>query len=166
MTSNDYVLLQNEINQVSELISRAKEKNLKVVFNPAPITEDIKFYPLDCVDIFILNEIEGESITGESKPETILLTLQSRFPNSTIILTLGEHGVLAYEQGKTISLPAKQIDAVDSTGAGDTFIGYYLAMRTQGMALEKSLRVAVNASALCVGRSGAANSIPRIDEVL
>ncbi len=159
----DYLLLQNEINAVDKILEKAK--GLTVVFNPAPMTDEVKNYPLEKVDIFIVNEVEGEALTGETEPDLMLDAMQKLYPKSRTVLTLGKAGVIYADSEQRIKVPALQVDAVDTTGAGDTFIGYFLAELSRGSDIETSLQMGVKASALCVTRQGAADSIPKLEEV-
>lgn len=161
--AGDIVLLQNEINSVDKILKLAKEKGLKVVFNPAPMTDDVKDYPLELVDIFIINETEGEALSGERKPEQIISAMRKFYPKSAVVLTLGKKGVIYADDKEEIKVNALKVKAVDTTGAGDTFIGYFLAELSRGAKIEKCLEVAVKASSICVTRKGAADSIPRLD---
>ncbi|MEA3497822.1 MAG: ribokinase [Campylobacterota bacterium] len=163
--AGDFLLLQNEINGVDKILQKTKNKDLTVVFNPAPITDEIKNYPLELVDIFILNEVEGEALTNQNDPELILSVMQKLYPKSRTILTLGKDGVIYAHNKKQIKLPALKVKAIDTTGAGDTFIGYFLAQLSQGSEIEKSIEMGIKASALCVTRKGAANSIPKLNEI-
>lgn len=162
--AGDYLLLQNEVNAVEKVLERAQ--GLTVVFNPAPMTEAVKDYPLQKVGIFIVNETEGEALTGESEPEAILDAMQTLYPKSRTVLTLGKAGVIYADSEQRITVPALEVEAVDTTGAGDTFIGYFLAELSRGSAVESSLKMGVKASAWCVTRRGAADSIPELDELL
>ncbi len=157
---DDTVLLQNEINMTSEALRYAAEKGMTVVFNPAPMTSDVLDFPLDCVDCFIVNETEAQALSGCSSIEDAFDTLCHRFAHATIILTLGKNGVHAYEKTQRIHVPSFVVHAVDTTAAGDTFIGYYLAERNRGKTLADAIRVGCAASALCVGEKGAVPSIP------
>lgn len=160
--SGDIILLQNEINSVDKILQQTKEKGLKVVFNPAPMTDAVKDYPLELVDIFIINETEGEALSGEKKPEKIIKAMGKLYPKSAVVLTLGKKGVIYSEGKKVIKVDALKVKAVDTTGAGDTFIGYFLAELSRGVTIEKCLKAAVKAASLCVTRKGAADSIPRL----
>jgi ribokinase len=164
--AKDFVLLQNEINAVEKILQKTKGRGLTVIFNPAPMTETIKNYPLKLVDIFILNEVEGESLTGKNDPEEILSTMQKLYPKSRIVLTLGKAGVIYAHNEQRIKAPALKVKAIDTTGAGDTFIGYFLAELSRGSEIEKCLEMGIKASALCVTRKGAADSIPMLDEIV
>lgn len=163
--SDDYLLLQNEINGLEKILPRAKEKGLRIVFNPSPISSEIKSYPLELVDLFIINEVEGKALTGKSRPDEMLNLMQKLYPKSRTVLTLGREGLLYAEGSKRINLPALKVEAVDTTGAGDTFTGYFLAGVVRGEEIERCLQRGIEASALCVTRKGAADSIPWADEL-
>lgn len=161
--AGDFLLLQNETNTVAEVLERAE--GLTVVFNPAPMDDNVKRCPLDKVDIFIVNQVEGEALSGESEPEAILDALQVLYPDSRTVLTLGKKGVLYADATERIRVPAQQVEATDTTGAGDTFIGYFLAELARGSSVKRSLETGVRAAALCVTRKGAADSIPTLAEL-
>ncbi|MFA6102745.1 MAG: ribokinase [Victivallaceae bacterium] len=158
---NDTMLiLQNEISHVPYLIEKAKKSGLKICFNPAPFNPEIKGYPLKMLDIIILNEIEAEGLSGESDPQKIILKLSKILPETEIVLTLGAKGALYYYLGESLSVPAEKVKAVDTTAAGDTFIGYLIAGRTAGLSAGQSLKNACRAAAITVTRPGAIPSIP------
>ena len=159
----DFLLLQNEINAVDKILEKARD--LTVVFNPAPMSDEVKNYPLERVDIFIVNEVEGEALTGEREPDLILDAMQKLYPKSRTVLTLGKAGVIYADGEQRVKVPALQVNAVDTTGAGDTFIGYFLAELSRGSGIERCLQMGVKASALCVTRQGAADSIPELEEL-
>jgi ribokinase len=133
--SGDIILLQNEINAVSEIIEKSYEKGLRIVLNPAPFDSEILKLPLDKIDILILNETEGEGLTNHRDPQTIVDDLAKKLPNGIVILTLGKQGVMCRDKTELIKIPAKEVEVVDTTAAGDTFIGYFLAERSQGKEL-------------------------------
>lgn len=161
----DYLLVQNEINSVDKIIQKAKEKGMVIVFNPAPMNDDVKDYPLALVDIFIINEIEGKALTNQEDPQMILDSMQTIFPQSQTVLTLGKSGLVYGDENERIRLPGLKVEAVDTTGAGDTFIGYFLAELIEGKEIKECLQTGIKASALCVTRKGAGDSIPKRDEV-
>ncbi len=161
----DCLLVQNEINSVDKIIQKAKTKGLLVVFNPAPMNAAVKAYPLDLVDIFIINRGEGEALTQQSEPKAILEQMKKRYPKSKTVLTLGTKGLVYGDEKESIALPALKVEALDTTGAGDTFIGYFLAELISGHTIEKCLKMGIRASALCVTRKGAGDSIPLRNEV-
>ena len=161
----DYLLLQNEINNVGLIIKEAKRQKLEIVFNPAPMDENVHRLPLNLVDWLIVNETEGAGLTGEKDQQKIVSGLLERFSTSKIILTLGSRGVIYADAQNQIELPAFKVDAVDTTATGDTFIGYLLASISAGIGIEESLKKACAAAALSASRKGAASSVPDVSEV-
>jgi ribokinase len=163
----DFLLLQNEISAMPEIMRLAQKRGMNIVFNPAPLDAAVATYPLETVSCFLLNEIEGSQLSGADKPDAVMTALRKRFPKATIILTLGHDGVLASDAGnEPIRVPACRVEkVVDTTAAGDTFTGYYLAGRLRGDDFATAIRTACRAAAICVTRPGAAASIPKRDEV-
>lgn len=162
----DYLLLQNEINLMEYIINKATEKGLIIVLNPSPINSKLKSYPLYKINIFILNEVEGKELTYKEKEEEILNELISKYPKAQFILTLGEKGVRYAFKDERIEVKAKPVKAIDTTAAGDTFTGYYLASILSGKSVQEALETATVASSITVTREGAANSIPYMKEIL
>ena len=162
----DFLLLQNEISSTAHIMKKASRLKLKIIFNPAPMNSDVLSYPLKLVDIFILNEIEAAELAGKSGTENIIREMKRKFPKALTILTLGSKGVAYMEKDKVVRVPAFKVKAVDTTAAGDTFIGYYLASISKGVNLRDAISIACKASALCVTRHGAADSIPELSEVV
>lgn len=162
---NDWLLIQNEISNLDYLIQAASKKGMKIFLNPSPITEELLSHPLELIDTFILNEVEGSRLTSATDVETILEGLTLRFPDADFILTLGEKGSLYYDGSHKYIQNAFKVDAVDPTGAGDTYTGYYLAGRFNGWSIEDSMKFASAASAISVTQLGASNSIPTLQQV-
>lgn len=161
----DYLLMQNEITNVPYAMERAANKGMWVVFNPSPITPQLKNYPLEMVDCFLVNETEGEALTGERDYEAILAGLHMRYPRAMLVLTIGSCGVLC-QQGETIYRHGVyDVPVVDTTAAGDTFCGYFIACIAQGQTVAQALKTASAASSLSVSRPGASDSIPQRVEV-
>ena len=163
---NDILLLQNEINNVPYIMQRAHKKGMKIAFNPSPFSRELLSYPLEYVNWFILNEIEGKEITGESDPKKIADALLERYPSCAVVLTLGKNGVYYKDTKTELSHGIYAVKAVDTTGVGDTFTGYFLAGEVRKVDIKENLRIASIASSIAVSRNGAANSIPCIQEVL
>lgn len=164
----DYILLQNEISSVDQAIRAANARGMKVALNPSPISEALMAYPLDLVDIFILNELEGQALSDApagSDGGTVLQALTARFPHAAIVLTLGEKGAMYAGGTLRLQQPAHPVPVVDTTGAGDTFCGYFLAGILRGSTPAEALETAGLASALAIGKKGAAVSIPTLAEV-
>ncbi len=161
----DQLLLQNEINQMPYIIQRASERGMRIIFNPAPFAPEVLTYNLDKISLFILNEVEGEQMTGSMEPEQILHRMKERFPDAEIILTLGEKGSVYACAGRVVRQTAVAVEVVDTTAAGDTFTGYFLAARAKAYSVEESLQIASQASSAAVGRRGAVPSIPLWNEI-
>jgi len=162
----DILILQNEINAIPHILEKAKGKGLKVFFNPAPMNREVLNYPLNCVDCFIVNEIEGSELTGEADPEQIIFAIVNQYPEASVILTLGENGSIYGDSQRIIKMAAEKVDVVDTTAAGDTFIGYFISEFVKRSDIDVCLKTATKAAALCVTRRGAADSIPERREVI
>lgn len=161
----DWLLVQNEISAIPSILEQAAARGMTIVFNPAPVTPSVDRYPLDLVRYFILNEVEGAELTLETEPGRIISVLLKRYPSATIVLTLGAAGVWYREGDQFLKIPAIKVKPVDTTAAGDTFIGYLVAEIARKRDAESALRMACRAAALCVTRPGAADSIPTRREV-
>ena len=161
----DLLMTQYETASVEYMLKAAKEAGIKTAFNPSPYVDRLKDLPGDLADIWILNETEGRGITGETDPKKTALALLSRGAE-TVILTLGAAGALYCDKGSCVFVPAFRVDAVDTTGAGDTFTGYCLFALLSGETPGAALRMGAAASAIEVTRSGAAETIPEKSEVL
>jgi len=159
------VLLQNETNLVGEIIEKAANKGLKVALNAAPYSDKVNTYPIDRLDWLIVNEVEGAGIVGGEADENLLQRLAERYPKAGILLTLGSRGAQCVQNGHFANIGSCKVQAVDTTAAGDTFSGYFLYGVLEGLSLAETLRLATAASALCVQRPGAADSIPTLAEV-
>jgi ribokinase len=163
--AGDILLLQNEINGVHELMEKGSEAGLRVVYNPAPMTAEVAWLPLHLLDTIVLNQTEAAQLTGTRKPEDQLVAVSTRWPGPDCVLTLGERGVAYRGRAGSFALPARSLEPLDTTGAGDTFVGYYLAGIAAGVPPKAAAERAIRASSLCIMRSGAMNSIPNSIEV-
>lgn len=163
--AGDIVLLQNEINALDIIFEIANKKKLQIAFNPSPFNDRVKQLPLELVKWWLVNEIEGQEITGEKDPEKIADAVLKRFPDSNLILTLGKDGALFASSKKRFYQPIFDVKVVDTTAAGDTFTGFLFAGIIKGKTEEEALLLASKASAIAVSRNGAAVSIPTAEEV-
>lgn len=159
------VLLQNETNLVGEIIEKAAARGLKVALNAAPYSNEVKSFPINLLDWLIVNEVEGAGIAGGEADESLLQRLVELYPRAGILLTLGSRGARCARNGHFASIGSCRVQAVDTTAAGDTFSGYFLYGVLHGLSMADTLRLATAASALCVQRPGAADSIPTMAEV-
>lgn len=167
-SAGDLLLVQNETSNVPAAMRLAKEKGMQVAFNASPVTDAMLRYPLELVDYFLINEVEGKAISGSDSDdfEEILALLTQRFPDAAIVLTLGGEGVLYRDRNITCRQSAFTVPVVDTTAAGDTFTGFFLAALAEKIPVQQALRRACAAAALAVSQKGAANSIPALAEVL
>jgi len=154
----DILLMQNEISATVEILRLAARRGMRIFLNPAPMDEAVRDFPLDEIDTLIVNETEAEEI-GQYFPQQQL--------RCNVLRTLGSRGaVYAGRDGGSISVPAAKAErVVDTTGAGDTFIGYFLAALVREASVAEALHEAAQASAIAVSRPGAAASIPRRNEL-
>ena len=164
-SAGDYLILQNEINKLDEIMEKAYAAGLKIVLNPSPMNEVIQTLPLDKVSVFMLNEIEGAELAGESEPERILSVLTDKYREAEFVLTLGGKGSIYAKGEQRIRQGIYKVQAVDTTAAGDTFTGYFISTLMQTNDPARALDIAARASALAVSRKGAAPSIPDREEV-
>lgn len=162
---DDILLLQNEINLLDYVIDRAYEKGMTIVLNPSPFDEALHACDMCKISVFLLNEIEGEQMTGQTEPEKILCGMQEKYPEARIVLTLGGDGVAYRYHDTTHRQGIFRVRTVDTTAAGDTFTGYFIAGLLNGMDIPDILRRCAKASAIAVSRKGAVSSIPTAEEV-
>lgn len=161
----DVLLVQNEVNRIEVVIDKAKEKEMKVVMNPSPYDENIEKCNLGKVDLFFLNEIEGEQITGKTEYQEILTVMKEKYPQAGVVLTVGEKGAYYSDIHECIGQEARRTKVVDTTAAGDAFTGYFLKTVLDGKDKKTALLWAVLAASLAVSRKGASVSIPTEEEV-
>lgn len=166
----DYLVLQNEINNIPYIMERAHAKGLKIVLNPSPMNEKILALPLDIVDIFLVNEIEagqilGETVDAKKDVDSAIAKLRARFPKATVVMTLGSDGSVYSDAENTYRQKAYKVTAVDTTAAGDTFSGYLISGLLKKMPIPEALDLGARASAVAVSKKGAAPSIPYLEEV-
>ncbi|MEX2389135.1 MAG: ribokinase, partial [Phycisphaeraceae bacterium] len=124
-SDGDVLLLQNEVSHMAEMIDAGRRRGMTVVFNPAPMTEAVHDYPLEQVDVLIVNESESRALSGRDDARAIL---EMRPAGQTVVLTLGAAGVCCRGgDGRLVEAASPRVEPVDTTAAGDTFIGYFLA---------------------------------------
>lgn len=164
------VVLQMEIplQTVRKVCEIATKFKTKVLLNVAPARE-VDAALMSMVDILVVNETEIEKITGmsiESDGEAAVLDSILAMGAQTVILTLGRNGCLVKNHLLSQHVAAFQVDAVDTTAAGDTFCGALVAQLSRGNDLIEALKFAAASSAVCVMRMGAQPSIPTEEEVM
>lgn len=164
-SSDDIVLLQNEINVTEYVINKAAEMGMRIAFNAAPVCNDIAKFPIDKVTWLLVNEVEGEVLTGKHEYDAIADGLLEKYPLCNIVLTLGDQGVMYKSAKEEFNVDAYKVNAVDTIAAGDTFTGYFLKAIIENFGASEALRIAAYAGSLCVQKTGAAESIPCFSEV-
>ena len=162
----DWLLLQNEINDIEDVLQEAGDRDVNVAFNVAPVDGREQNYCLDAVRLLIVNEVEAAALARESVPDAALDALCGRYPTAHIVLTLGRDGLLHGIGDHREKLAAYRVEAVDETAAGDAFVGYLMAGLLSGEGYAKALILGSAAGALAVTQEGAASSIPKYSEVL
>lgn len=168
--AGDYLVLQNETNNIEYVINKAKEKGLVICFNVSPFNDSIKQLPLKKCDFLIVNEIEGAALVNMDEatdPYCLLEALALEFPDSSFVLTLGSRGSILKLKGQdSISCKSFKVETVDTTAAGDTYLGYLITNLSSGMNPALAIKCATAASALAVQTKGATPSIPKANAVL
>ena len=163
-------ILQNEIpvEIIVYAIDKAKEAGCTVVLNAAPAIE----LPEEClskVDILVVNEVEAEfycheKIDSVEKAKTEIKKMAEKY-NNNVIFTLGKDGAVAYENGTIEFIPAMKVDAIETTGAGDSYIGAVSHSIIEGKSLIEACKFATKCSAITVCRMGAQPSMPTLEDV-
>ncbi|SER82451.1 ribokinase [Salipaludibacillus aurantiacus] len=166
----EIIILQLEVpfETVVMAIDLAKELGKKVILNPAPA----RYLPgelLKKIDLIIPNEIELETLTGlPAKTENNIYTAANRLLASgagKVIVTAGDRGCYCVGEGTREHIPSEKVKALDTTAAGDSFIGAVAAGLSEGLTERKAIDLAVKAAAVTVTRKGAQPSLPHRGEV-
>lgn len=163
--AGDFLILQNEINALPDIVNAGFAKGMKIFLNPSPFDGKISAVDISKISWLLMNEIEAEQLSGSEDPEEAWKILHGRYPDISVLVTLGSRGSVAFTETETVYQDAFTVKAVDTTAAGDTFTGFFAAGLMQGFPLQECLRRASFASAISVTRPGAASSIPTKEEV-
>ena len=172
LAQGDVAVSQFEIPQatISAFFQRARAAGATTILNPAPAAmfgNDL----LDLVDILVLNETELGFLTRtelreSDEPARFVEAARSLpFQSGIICVTLSKRGVLALIAGETLMVAGRAVKAVDTTGAGDCFVGALAAQLAFGKSIRDALGYANAAASICVRRMGAAPSMPTAKEV-
>ena len=165
-STNDILLIQNEINNLDYIVEKAYRAGMRIILNPSPFNDKIQKLDLNMISCLILNEIEAKEISKCENAQKALTYFKEKFPDLKVMLTLGSKGCIYQDEKEQIFCPTFKVDAVDTTGAGDTFTGFFVAGIANGNKIEKILKIASCAAAISVTSEGAAPSIPCMEEVL
>lgn len=157
-TSDDWALAQNETNKTAYFLKAAKAKGMKICYSAAPFIADITADLLPLVDLLIVNEGEYQDLKSHIG--------HGDFGLDHLIITKGGDGAFYQGVEGEFEIAAHQVDAVDTTGAGDTYLGYVLAGLDQSMGVKAAMEMASTAAAIQVTRFGASAAIPKKSEVL
>lgn len=161
----DVLVLQNETSCLDEMIRLGAKKGMRICLNPSPADHRLDALDFSQVEYLLLNEIEGEWLTGETDEAKITDCLLKKYPGMKVVLTLGRQGAVYADAACRHCHGIYNIPVVNTTAAGDTFTGFFLASVLGGESIPDALRLASGASSLAVSRAGAASSIPTRGEV-
>ena len=159
----DLLLLQCNLQPAFTLHAarEAKRSGARVVFNPAPY-KSWATQMLDVVDVAIMNRQEATAWTGKGKPAQAVAELEL----PAAIITLGVEGCIGRRRGEDAKhFKASLVEAVDTTGAGDTFVGTFAAEWQSTGDEWKAIGLAIKAASASVVRAGALSSIPSRTEI-
>lgn len=164
--AGDIILLQNEISEMPYIIDKAYEKGMQIFLNPSPYDAYLDACDMSKVSCFFMNEIEGGQISGgETEPDKIIEKVLEKYENAKIVLTLGGDGSVYADKNERHQQEIFKVTAVDTTAAGDTFTGYFIAGIIKGMSIKDTLKMSALAASITVSRPGATPSIPYMKEV-
>ncbi|MFJ8080539.1 ribokinase [Streptomyces sp. NPDC096205] len=165
IASADALLLQLEIPLAAVLAGAqaARAHGIRTVLTPAP-AQPLPIELLAATDLLVPNEHEAATLTGRTDARAAAIALLEEVPE--VVVTLGSAGCLYAARGADpVTVPAPQVTAVDSTGAGDTFVGTLAVALGEGRPMPEALRWAAEAAALSVQREGASTSMPYRSEI-
>lgn len=164
-TEKDALVIQNEINSLDYIIKKAHDLGMIIFFNPAPFDQSIHNLKLDMVDYLIVNEHEAMGITSTTTVESAIQYFLDSKPSYKVIVTLGEKGSVYIDDGEANYFGTYKVDPIDTTAAGDTFIGYLVSAILKKQTIEDSIIIASKAAAITVSKKGSSVSIPTLSEV-
>ncbi len=157
--AQDWVLLQNETNLAAHIVESANALGFKIAYSAAPFIAEDTIRLLSEIDLLVVNAVEAGALANA------LAVDSAKLPVEQVLITRGAEGASLYSSGSEIKQVAFKVTPIDTTGAGDTFLGSFLALFSDGASAHDSLRYASAASALQVTRPGAADAIPARTEV-
>lgn len=168
----DFVVAQFEtpIDCTTEAFKIARQNGVVTILNPAPAIDQIPKELLKVTDMIVPNETETEVITGIKITDQVsMVNAAEKFHAlgiKAVLITLGSQGTFYSYAGKTAIIPALKVNAVDTTAAGDTFIGALNSVLNKDFSnLEDAIKFSNKASSITVQRLGAQPSIPYLKEM-
>ena len=154
---------ENSIETVEHVIKKAHEHKMTVVVNPAPykkIDEECYKY----IDYLVPNEHEAKLLTGKSSVEMAVMELLDKGIKN-VIVTLGENGSALFSKEKFIKVEPYKVDAIDTTAAGDSYLGAFVTKLADGKDVKEAMEFASQASSLTVTKKGAIISLPHLADL-
>lgn len=166
--AGDVLVLQNEVNELGYIMERAAALGLRIALNPSPMNEKIMTLPLHMVDWLLLNEVEAAQLLGHDVTDGAAAAkeLHEKFLRAAIVLTMGKAGSYYDDGAQALYQSALRVQAVDTTAAGDTYTGFFLAGILENLPVQQAMALGAKAAAISVTRKGAAPSIPVREEVI
>ncbi|MCF0237294.1 MAG: ribokinase [Sphaerochaetaceae bacterium] len=163
-SAGDILVINGEVNNLSLMFEMALSKSMDVVVNPSPVSESVLSLPLEKAKILIVNEIEGAMLCNsfDSSLEELLNLLMKKYPNTEIVLTAGSRGSYFGYKKEVYYQDIVKVQVVDTVGAGDTFLGYFVGSRILGLSAVEAMKKASKASSITVTQKGAMDAIPII----
>ncbi len=165
-SAGDFLVLQNEINNVEYIVEKAYGRGMKIFLNPAPFNEIVARIDLSKLFCIIPNAIESSGYSGSEDYKVFAELIREKYPDLKAVITLGKDGCVYIDKHTEIRQKAFEVKTVDTTAAGDTFVGYFVAETSRGKEPCDAIKTACAAAALTVSRKGAAPSIPEYDKVI
>ncbi|NNK78400.1 MAG: ribokinase [Litoreibacter sp.] len=157
--AGDFLLLQNEINLVTEAALIGQKKGLYIAYSAAPFVVADAVSVMPHVDLMILNEVEYEQLMAATSKVSIEMLPPE------LLVTKGARGADLIRSEQTVHVAAFAVKPVDTTGAGDCFAGYFCAGIDSGLTSEKAMKRAAAAAAIKVTRQGTSEVVPNSEEV-
>ena len=158
-SDHDWALCQNETNNTAYFLQQARLKNMKIGYSAAPFVAQTTLSLLPMIDLLVVNEVEAKDLEHALEAPIASTGIDH------VIITRGSKGVRYVGVEGDFELPAPKVNALDTTGAGDTFLGLFLARFSHGYTLKASLTFALTGAAIQVTRLGTADAIPTLDEI-
>ena len=165
----DWLILQNEVSRVGRIVEAGAGKGMRMVLNPSPYDDALRDVDFSRLAWILVNEIEMEQLTGCREPERAFAQIHAAYPKLSVLITLGSAGSMAWQvdQGCVTHAicPAFPVRVMDTTAAGDTYTGYFIAGLMEKRPLADCMRRASKAASIAVTLPGAAESIPKAEQL-